>query len=173
MFNHGDQAAFKYLYDKLSPELIAFTKQIIRSREEAEDVVAETFFKLWRLRKSFETVQKISAFLHVTSKNACLDRIRHVKLELSKREILLENLLRNYEQAQEIGDVQEQLLNRIYTEIETLPGKSREVFKLSYIEDLRNAEIALRLGTNEKTIRNQKASALKRLRISILRKIKF
>jgi RNA polymerase sigma-70 factor (family 1) len=171
-FNNGDPIAFKYLYNKISPELFVFVKKIIGSREEAEDVITETFFKLWKLRESFESIQNINAFLFVTSKNACFDRIRHKKMEKGKREALLENILRNYEDTENERELTELLLRKIYLEIEKLPSKSREVIKLSYIDDLKNAEIARRLGTNEKTIRNQKASALKRLRMNILNNIK-
>lgn len=170
LFNHGDPGAFEYLYQKLSPELFDYIKKMIGSREEAEDVLAETFIKLWILRDSFENIQNINAFLHVTGKNACLDRIRHWKMEHRKRDVIIDSVMKNYEDTAEEQEMREILLNRVYNEMEKLPGKSRDVLKLSYIDDLKNTEIATRLGTNEKTIRNQKASALKRLRLSILHK---
>jgi len=172
LFNNGDRAAFEIIYKRLSPDLFTFTKRIIGIREEAEDVVAETFYKLWTMPKNFETVQHINAFLHITSRNACFDRMRHSKLEIAKREIVLQNILASYESTEAGTELAELLLNRIYLEMEKLPAKSREVIKLSYIEDLKNGEIARRLGTNEKTIRNQKTNALKRLRIAILSKLK-
>jgi len=170
LFNHGDQAAFKYLYQTLSPEVFLFAKKIIGSREEAEDVVTETFFKLWTHREGFETLQNIIAFLHVTSRNACFDRIRHLKVEEDKREKLIDAVLTSQPDTPEDRQITELLLNRIYSEIEKLPRKSRDVIKLSFIDELKNPEIAKRLGTNEKTVRNQKASALKKLRINLLNK---
>ena len=48
--------------------------------------------------------------------------------------------------------------------IESLPPKCREVFKLSYLEDLSNREISERLGISQSTVENHIYSALKQLR---------
>ena len=48
--------------------------------------------------------------------------------------------------------------------IESLPPKCREVFKLSYLEDLSNREISERLGISQSTVENHMYSALKQLR---------
>ena len=48
--------------------------------------------------------------------------------------------------------------------IESLPPKCREVFKLSYLEDLSNREISERLGISQSTVENHMYAALKQLR---------
>ncbi len=45
-----------------------------------------------------------------------------------------------------------------------LPPKCREVFKMSYIEDIPNKEISARLGVSLSTVENHIYSALKQLR---------
>ena len=48
--------------------------------------------------------------------------------------------------------------------IESLPPKCREVFRLSYIEDLSNREIGEQLGISPRTVENHMYAALKQLR---------
>ena len=48
--------------------------------------------------------------------------------------------------------------------IESLPPKCREVFRLSYLEDLSNREISERLGISQSTVENHMYAALKQLR---------
>lgn len=61
--------------------------------------------------------------------------------------------------------IEGQLFSRIHEEIEKLPPHVREVFKLSYIEGLKNAEIAKTLGIKDASVRVRKAEALRMLRI--------
>lgn len=52
--------------------------------------------------------------------------------------------------------------------IESLPPKCREVFRLSYIEDLSNREIGEQLGISPRTVENHMYAALKQLRLETL-----
>src|ERR1700712_2858342 len=90
LFNHGDTGALGIIYNQLSPGLFSYAKHFIERREDAEDIITETFFKLWSLRGEFENWQRIVSFLHVTTKNASLDRLKRLKMEYSKKGDVLE-----------------------------------------------------------------------------------
>jgi len=62
---------------------------------------------------------------------------------------------------------QAELLQRIYEEIEKLPKKCRQVFKLAYLDGLSNEEIAELLHINYQSVKNQKVRALKILRLAL------
>lgn len=51
--------------------------------------------------------------------------------------------------------------------ITSLPPKCREVFMMSYIEDLPNKDISARLGISLSTVENHIYSALKQLRVAL------
>jgi RNA polymerase sigma-70 factor (ECF subfamily) len=61
-------------------------------------------------------------------------------------------------------------MQRIYEEIEKLPKKCRQVFKLAYMDGLGNEEIANLLNITYQTVKNQKVRALKILRLALLHK---
>jgi len=56
--------------------LYYFAKRFVLDRQDAEDIVAESFIKLWRLRENFDNPQSIKAFLFITTRNGCLDFLR-------------------------------------------------------------------------------------------------
>jgi RNA polymerase sigma-70 factor (ECF subfamily) len=173
LFNKGDKNAFETIYIKLFPSVYKHSRQFVKTHEEAEDIASDTFLKLLSMRGRFHSMKKLISFLYVTSKNAGIDRRRQFKMQSGKRTDLQQTIQMEQIHIEINDNVTEHLLNRLYQEIEKLPGKSREVFKLAYIQELKNAEIALYLGTDEKTVRNQKASAIKRLRMMVFSKFRF
>lgn len=66
-------------------------------------------------------------------------------------------------------DEENQLIVELFDEIEKLPLKCREVFKLNRFERLKYREIALKLNISERTVENHIANALKLLREAMLK----
>ena len=75
-FNKGNQRSFSSIFNTYYASLCFFAERMILDKQEAEDIVEETFVKLWRLHANFETMQNIKAFLYITTKNACLNYIK-------------------------------------------------------------------------------------------------
>ena len=63
--------------------------------------------------------------------------------------------------------------SRIDSAVSKLPSRCREVFLLSYIENLSNQEISERLGLSLSTVENHIHNALVRLRTYLLNKTNF
>jgi len=107
------------------------------------------------------------AFLQITVKNACLNLLRSRQRE-SARYLELYNLLeQNDPQAFDQQQLTAQLYQHIYEEIEKLSPQLKKVFMLAYIEGLSNEEIALQLDIHNQSVRNDKARALKQLRLAL------
>ena len=164
-FNNGNGEAFATLYNSLHDTVYSFAKKFTVSAEDAQDIVADTFYKLWTLRGSFKTPGKLKSFLFTTVKNACLDYLKHKKIVATHHHNILRALLSQKEEDTEPDWITMVLLQTIREEIEKLPGQRRLIFKLAYLEGLKNQEIASMLKITEKTVRNQKTKALQRLRI--------
>jgi RNA polymerase sigma-70 factor (ECF subfamily) len=58
----------------------------------------------------------------------------------------------------------------IYNAIENLSPQLKKVFKMAYVEELSNEEIAVNLNINNQSVRNDKARALKQVRLTLLEK---
>lgn len=166
-FKQGNKAAFEAVYDTYRSQLYYFIKRIVEERQEAEDIAAETFIKLWKLRANFETHQNIKAFLFVTARNACLDYLRSVERKSSSQQALQYILSQDSDVTLSQDEIQAEVLKRIHNEIENLPPKCRQIFKMAYLKGLKNEEIAGQLQLSYQTVKNQKVRAIKLLRIAL------
>lgn len=74
---NGDEGALAELYESLSGNVYALALQMLRSREEAEEVLQDTFLKLYRNPHGFQAERgSARAFIYTVARNACLSRLR-------------------------------------------------------------------------------------------------
>ena len=167
-FQQGSKAAFAEVYNMYYTRLYFFVKKLLDDREEAQDITAETFVKLWNLRDKFETHQNIKAFLFITARNACLDFLRYRQRQLTNKQEFSYLVMETEDMSFPHEEVQLEVLKQIHAEIENLPTQCRRIFKMAYLERLKNAQIADLLGLTEQTVRNQKTRAIKLLRMALI-----
>jgi len=168
-FKNGDQEAFNCIYKTHFRPLCYFARGLIYNKEEAEDIVVETFIKLLRKRNDFDALHSIKGFLYTATRNACLDFLKHVKRKTaSHKEIIY--LVEKDEDFIQSKIIKAELLQLILNEVEQLPDIRKKIFKLIFIEGLSTAEIAETLDITVDTVRVQKARALHSIRTAILKK---
>ena len=71
----GDADAFGALVDPFRRELEVHCYRMLGSREDAEDVVQETFMRAWRKRELFAGRSSFRAWLYGIATNCCLDAL--------------------------------------------------------------------------------------------------
>ena len=69
----GDERAFRTLFEEFYASLCLFATRYLGDREEAADVVQETFLKYWNKHTDFDDYRKIKSFLYVVVRHACLN----------------------------------------------------------------------------------------------------
>jgi len=168
-FKKGDQEAINSIYRNNFRQLCYFARGLINNKEEAEDIVVETFIKLLRKRNDFDTLTNIQGFLYTATRNACLDFLKHVQRKTaSHKEIIY--LMEKDEDFIQSKIVKAELLKLILDEVEHLPVIRKKIFKLIFVEELSTAEIAEKLNITVDTVRVQKARALHSIRTAVLKK---
>lgn len=165
----GDQQAFRVIFRRHYQALCFFGTSITQDAQEAEDLVQETFSRLWDKRSDFRTTSNIKAFLYISTKNACLNFLRQKNRQTEKEKEF------SYLQEATAGEfdplrAEMEIVQALYEEIEQLPTQCRRVFKMSYLEGKKNDEVAGLLGVSYNTVRTQKLRALKLIRASMLKK---
>ena len=161
-----DRNTFNALYQRYQPGLFFSAYALLQNQQEAEDAVTESFIKLWKSKDQFEHTGAAVNWLRITTRNACLDLLKHKKVVQHSLHALSDFKEEDWQHEDLLGE----LLQEIYASIETLPEKSREVFRLRYIDGLKNEEIADKLGIRHQSVRNHLSEALKTLRIKLLDK---
>ena len=164
-FKKGDPQAFSSFFHLHYRPLCYFAAQLVGNQQDAEDIIKDTYVKLWQKHTDFETSQNIKAFLYITTRNACLNFLRHIQVKESSRKELMYLEETKGEELVLNQMIRAELMQEIYSEIEKLPEKRREVFKLSYLEGLKNDEIATKMKISIHTVKEHKGKALQFLRM--------
>ncbi|NLR56817.1 RNA polymerase sigma-70 factor [Chitinophaga polysaccharea] len=164
----GEQSAFQFLFNQHYKALCYFANSIVANDQEAEDLVQESFSKLWNKRTDFKTAANIKAFLFIATKNACLNFLKsRERLTIKEKEF-------SYLQTVDTGFdpllTETEVIQQLYNEIEALPTQCRKIFKMSYLEGRKNEDIAVALRISYNTVRAQKLRALKLIRSNLIKK---
>jgi len=167
----SDQEAFRLLFEKYQPTLFRSVLYSLRDADSAHDVVQETFVRVWDRRASLRPELPLLAYLFRISRNLVRDYAKHHevrrRLESSIHDAL-QPARRDPEESLQLSILEERLAEVVTTK---LPTKCQEVFLLSRMEGMSNAEISERLGISTKTVENQITRALKILRRQLHRYI--
>lgn len=125
-----------------------------------EDVVQDCFVELWERMNDEKIVSSVKAYLYTMVRNRCLDILKkdnQIDCNVSPSD--LAGIIQD-EEAKERSLIEA----RLWTVIDSLPEKCREVFLLSKRDGLKYKEIADKLNISTKTAENQVAKAMKVLK---------
>ena len=126
----------------------------------AQEIVNDVFLKIWQSSDSIEIQSSLRFYIHRSVVNACLNQLEKDKRE--KRNLSQSGI--PAEQSVEWKEMEDNELEiRIYKAIDELPEQCRKVFRMSRFEQLKQQEIADRLGISIKTVKNHITLALQRL----------
>jgi len=169
--NLQDVNVFTGIYKKLFPSIYYYAKRFVTS-EEAQDLTADVFTKLWNTDKKFPTIQSIKNYIQVSVRNAAINYNEHQKIvEKNKDNIISLNNSIGYG-FNEYDEIKSEKIKLIFEAIDKLPLQQKKVFELFYFVGLKEKEIALKLDIAMRTVHNHKMKALKNMRIN-LKEINF
>ncbi|HEX7904691.1 MAG TPA: sigma-70 family RNA polymerase sigma factor [Chitinophagaceae bacterium] len=163
-----NQKAIEYIFNSYNKILFKFVQGIINNKEEADDIVAECFIKLFGEEHDFERHSDISHFLYETAKNDCLDYLMYMKEKTTLHEKII-YLLQNDDNFFQSKIAKTEVLRLIMSEVECLPPLRKEICKLIFVNGLSIFEIATRLNITIDTVRVQKAKAFASIRTFFLK----
>jgi len=148
----GKASAFDQLYETYGHKLFCFALSILKSREDAEEIVQNTFFKIWEKRETLEKNHCFKSFIFTIAYNTTMDLLRERLKERKYRENIITKATANYnlEESIEFADLLEHI-NRI---VEELPPRKHEIYQLSRKDHLVYSEIADKLNISVKTVEN-------------------
>lgn len=165
---NGDAHSMELLFRRLYPQLCAFANKFLHDLDEAEEVVQEVFFKVWKNRKSLDESKSIQSYLFTSVKNGCFNLLEHQKTK-DKYAALLERVYVSSDQSILYQDslIATELEKDFTKALETLPPECRRIFELSRFEGLKYQEIADQLNISIKTVETQMSRALSKIRIQL------
>jgi RNA polymerase sigma-70 factor (ECF subfamily) len=160
-----DPRAMAELYDRYGRLVYALILRVVRDGGIAEDLVQETFLRVWNRVQGFDAERGgLGAWLLAVARNRAIDYLRSAA-----------GRMRNAVEVPEtdhpalFADMEKELFNsdrvrRVRTALEKLSANQRAVIELAYFEGLSQAEMAEKMGEPLGTVKTWVRTALKSLR---------
>jgi RNA polymerase sigma-70 factor, ECF subfamily len=161
----GDRTAFERLYRLTAPNLFAQLTRMLRRNGWAEEILQETFVKVWQHAGSYNS-ERSAAMTWMTSiaRNAALDRLD--RRDSRETELTDEAAASIHDSA--AGPMEAMLAradaHRIHLCIEQLPAQLRQSVSLAFFQGLSHSEVAANLQHPLGTIKTWIRRALSQLK---------
>jgi RNA polymerase sigma-70 factor (ECF subfamily) len=160
----GDEVAFKVLFDTYRPNIYTTALRVTNNEWMAEDIVQDTFVKVWIHRQRIPEIANFETWLYVLSKNIALDIIKKkAHYKTYSQEEAKNALLRVYPEADYL--TQDKDFKRLLDEaIGRLPTKQKETYRLIREQYLKREEAAEILQVSPETVKSNLDQAMKSIR---------
>lgn len=161
LLKQGNGDAFCELFKLYHTKIYFFCRHYHLCKEEAEEIVQETFMKLWLKREDIDVSCNIQSFIYTIAKNQILNAFKRKIYQKAAHEYL-SSQQSYYQMEQDI--ICNDLKKILDKAINGLPRKRKEIFNLSRNKGLSNKEIAEKLDISIKTVETQMRLSLQHLR---------
>lgn len=164
LIEKGDQKAMSEVYDRYSELLYRQGLSALKDRNEAKDALQEVFSSYWARHAEIHIVSNLSRYLYRAMRNQVIKRYakRLTEMRAQVDELAAAQVPEPF--AVDLHIQAEELSSYLETQIDRLPKKMRQVFKMSKEEQLTNKEIAQHLQLSEETVKTQIKNARRILR---------
>jgi len=166
----GDRQALSKIYEQTVAQIFAIARSVLRSREDAEEVVCDVYTAAWLRASSFDAARgSVMAWLAVMARHRAIDRLRQRRETLS-----LDDKDRDVAQklcADALGP--EQLLTRfqsgsaVHRALESLTPRRRQLLGLAFFQGLTHQEISAAVGMPLGTVKSHVRRALAALQAAL------
>lgn len=161
--SEGSEEAFNLLFHQYEKRLYAFAIKLLPHAEDAEEVVQEVFYKVWKNRALLDEDKCFKSFIFTVGKNYIYNLLSK-RVSQSTYKHYMEGKKLSYASTTEDTLVLHELQNNIQSIMNAMPEKRKKVFIMSRFEGLKNHEIAEQLGISLSTVENHINKALKALK---------
>jgi RNA polymerase sigma-70 factor (ECF subfamily) len=155
-----DLERFKTEIIPLRQKLFLFACRMTENEEDAEDVVQETFLKLWKIREQLGDMANPKGFAMQTAKNCCIDKLRERKETVEADDFYLGTTDSNPYSDLELAD-SVAIIKRI---IEQLPELQQCIIRMRDIEGYELQDIADITGIQIRAVAVNLSRARKKVR---------
>jgi len=145
----GNQRAYDELINKYRGSVYNLVYRMIENRQEAEDIVQETFIKAFNALKTFNEEFAFSTWLFKIATNNCIDTLRKRKLQTYSLDTPVQT--KNGEVSRDFADdryspekstISTESTSIILEAVEALPQKYQHVINMRHREDKSYEEIS-------------------------------
>lgn len=159
----GDRQAFEKIYQCYSPRIYLNILRMVKSVEDAQEILQDVFIKVWEKRELIDPEQSFKAYIFQISRFTVYNFIRKVNLDKKLKAYL------THENSELYTHIEEAIAYRendqfVIDTIEKLPPQRKQIYKLCKIEGKSYAEVGQQLGISPSTINDHIVKATRFLK---------
>ena len=162
----GSYEAFSIIYEYNVRSLYAFVISRVKDRQEAEDIVQETFIKLWNMRSRLDETKDIRSLLFAITRNRVVDTLRCQMSRAVTGDCFsyINAVDKDAASAKIYYDDYIRMVDRVKG---CLTKRELEIYEMSRECDMSIWEISPSLNIAQQTVKNILTSALRKIRGSL------
>ncbi len=151
---------FDRIYKKYSKYILKYSLRFVSGREDAENVVHDTFIAFMKAYDRFDVEKDPLPYLYTIARNRCISMLRRKSVE-SKNDYINLVAIENEPQLNLSGmDIR----NMLRRSLGHMSPKVKETFIMSRYQGMTNKEIAQTLGISERGVEERMKKAMLELR---------
>ncbi len=164
-----DKKEFEIQLISLKDKIFRFSRTLLGSSYEAEDVTQDIYEKLWIKKEELSKYDSIESFVIQSTKNLCYDKIRHRKVVIKNSAEIKQVSPSSTEPENDHAETSELIRNAI----QKLPKKQKTIMHLRDIEGYEFSEISKITGDDLNAIRVNLSRARKSVKIELIKKMNY
>jgi RNA polymerase sigma-70 factor (ECF subfamily) len=160
-FLQKDPDAARRLYDRFASRIYGLGLFFFRNGTDAEDLVQDTFLRIWRTGSAFDPARgSLDTWILLSARSLAIDLLRRRTAEARK----LFSQPRVSEASDEVGPEQQaevgDLVRRASEAMAHLPQRQRSVLELTYLRQRSTREAAQLLGIPQGTVKSRASAGI-------------
>ena len=164
-----DEEAFLSLFKCYAPLIRPFARKITQSDADAEDIIQETFIRIWLYRDKLPDIQHLRKWIYTVAARECMRYMRQ-RLSHEKKTKAFENRQELPENTCPFRFVQYNEIHKIVNRVvDAMPSQRKRIYQLSRDQGLKPAAIAAELSLSVGTVKNVLSRALNDIRYELIK----
>ncbi len=155
-FLQKEPEAARQLYDRIASRIYGLGLSLLRNRTDAEDLVQDTFLKVWRTGARFDPERaSLDTWMLLVARGLAIDLLRRRSLEARKLAFGPKVSEASDEPGPEQHAEMNDLVRRAGQEMARLPERQRSVLELTYLAQRSTNEVAKIMGIPRGTVKSR------------------
>lgn len=163
-FRTGEEQGFNYFFKTLYSPLCYFANKYTKNYPAAEEIVSNTFLKVWAKREAFTNESGLRGYFYKAVYNGAL---RWLEKEKKYNTVIAQQSLVTDENLYVANTIKAETLRELHIVINELPPQCRKIFTKLYIEGKTTKETAAELGLAYSTVKAQEARGLSLIKLKL------
>ena len=161
-----DSDALSDLYRQFSSLVLGLSRRVLKSQEEAEDVLQEVFVQVWNQAERYDPARSsVSTWLSLITRSRSIDRLRSRRVQERTAQSSAEENPQEDTSPEGMGNVlEDERRGRLREALAELPDEQREVLELAFFRGMTQTEIAAATDTPLGTVKTRTLLAMRKMR---------